>query len=166
MFKFVFIKMKLAFGYKMRSGKDTSVDYLVSKYGGKRMSFAKALYDALFSVQNIFGLPKEKDRKFLVTVGDWAREKDPDIFVNIALKDKEAIYCSDVRFLNEFRALKSHGWKCIKINRDTGYNSSHSSECELDSMEDSQWDYIIDNNGTLEDLYNKLDNIIIENSKN
>lgn len=158
--------MKLAFGYKMRSGKDTSVDYLISKYGGKRMSFAKALYDALFAVQSIFGLPQEKDRRFLISVGDWARDKDPNIFVNIALKNNEATYCSDVRFLNEFTALKLQGWKCIKINRDTGCNSNHSSECELDSIEDSEWDYIIDNNGTLEDLYNKLDNIVSDNSKN
>ena len=33
--------MKIAFGYKMRSGKDTAVDYLITKYGGKKITFAK-----------------------------------------------------------------------------------------------------------------------------
>lgn len=32
----------------MRSGKDTSVDYLIEKYGGKKITFAKPLYDALY----------------------------------------------------------------------------------------------------------------------
>ena len=68
-----------------------------------------------------------------------------------------------MRFLNEFTALKEKGWICIKINRNT--NSSyegidHISEHELDFLQDNKWDFVIDNNSSLEDLYNKLDNII------
>jgi len=172
--------MKLAFGYKMRVAKDTSVDYLISKYGGQKITFAKPLYDALYSVQDIFNLEKGKDRKFLQMIGDWAREKDDNIFVNLALnspKDCDLdynktvqfngnIYCNDLRFMIEYKALKKDGWKCIKINRNTGLENNeskggnHRSETELDILEDHDWDYIIDNNGSFEDLYIKLDEIV------
>ena len=46
--------MKIAFGYKMRSGKDTSVEYLIKKYGGEKISFSQPLYEALYAVQEIF----------------------------------------------------------------------------------------------------------------
>lgn len=160
--------MKIAFSFKMRSGKDTCVDYLIEKYGGRKITFAKPLYDALYKVQDIFNLPQEKDRPFLQMVGDWAREKDDNIFVNLALKDSFTgnKFCNDLRFLIEYEALKKDGWVCIKINRDTGLPSSkHRSEIELEILKDEDWDYIIDNNGTLEDLYIKLDKIISEINK-
>jgi hypothetical protein len=156
--------MKIAFGLKMRSGKDTCVDYLISKYGGHKITFAKPLYDALYKVQDIFNLPQEKDRKFLLMIGDWAREKDDDIFVNLALSHSNSFkgnkFCNDLRFLIEYKALKKDGWICIKINRNTEYQSEHRSETELEILKDEEWDHIIDNNGTLQDLYNKLDRIV------
>ena len=158
--------MKIAFSFKMRSGKDTCVDYLIEKYGGRKITFAKPLYDALYKVQDTFNLPQEKDRKFLQMVGDWAREKDNDIFVNLALNLSNSFsndnkFCNDLRFLIEYDALKKDGWTCIKINRNTNLPpSEHRSETELEILKDEDWDYIIDNNGTLEDLYNELDRIV------
>jgi hypothetical protein len=155
--------MKIAFGFKMRSGKDTCVDYLISKHGGCKISFAKPLYKALYTVQDIFNLPQEKDRQFLLMIGDWARQKDDNIFVNLALNNSLIgnKFCSDLRFLIEYNALKKDGWICIKVNRNTGLPpSEHKSETELDILKDEDWDYIIDNNGTLEELYDKLDTII------
>ena len=159
--------MKIAFGFKMRSGKDTCVDYLLSKYGGKRVTFAKPLYDALYSVQNIFGLPMSKDREFLQMIGDWARKKDDNIFVNLAINRHSDFtgnkFCNDLRFLMEYEALKKDGWTCIKINRDThsdNVGSTHRSETELESIRNEDWDFIIDNNGTIEELHAKLDAIV------
>ena len=161
--------MKIAFGYKMRSGKDTSVDYLISKYGGQKISFSKPLYDILYYAQKICNFPLEKDRKFLQWIGtDWAREKDDNVWVNSALKSIENIdgnvYCSDVRFINEFRALKENGFILIKIERNliqSDQNSTnHISENELDNINDSEWNYVIKNDGTLAELYKKIDDII------
>lgn len=159
--------MKVAIGYKMRSGKDTSVDYLISKYGGIKLTFAKYLYEALYTVQDIFKLDRGKDREFLQIVGDWARKKNPDIFVQLAMSEIQNTgcnyFCNDLRFLNEFKALKKDGWICIKLNRNTDINydgNMHISEHELDQIPDSEWDYIIDNNSTLEELYEKLDKIV------
>lgn len=156
--------MKIAFSFKMRSGKDTCADYLIEKYGGRKITFAKPLYDALYKVQDIFNLPQEKDRSFLQMVGDWARQKDDHIFVNLALMNSFTgnKFCNDLRFLIEYEALKKDGWVCIKINRNTGLPpSNHRSETELEVLKDEDWDYIIDNNGTLEELYDKLDEILL-----
>jgi len=164
--------MKIAFGYKMSSGKDASVSYLINKYGGEKISFSKYLYNILYYVQDLCGLKKEKDRHFLQLIGtEWGRKKDPELWINLILNDiKEKntnLYCSDLRFLNEFLALKNDGWFCVKINRynvdknriGTG-DANHISENELDCLEDSEWNYIIDNDGDIENLYEKLDEIV------
>jgi len=57
--------MRIAFGYKARSGKDTSADYLARAYGGERLAFAQPLYDILQHAQRTCGFPDEKDRAFL-----------------------------------------------------------------------------------------------------
>lgn len=155
--------MKIAFGYKMRTGKDSAVDYLISKYGGKKITFAKYLYEALFKTQEIFNFPTGKDRVFLQTVGDWARKKDKDVFVKLALNETEKdadsnFFCNDLRFVNEFNSLKKKGWTCVKIIRYNSYVNVHNSETELDDVND--WDYIIENNGTIEDFYEKIDFMI------
>ena len=168
--------MKIGFGYKMSSGKDTCVNYLIENYGGVKIAFADALYDILYYAQNVCGFPKEKDRKFLQWIGtEWGREKNPQVWIELALrKSKEInedqnVFCSDVRFLDEFLALKNDGWLLVKVNRDKDdiYNErigtgdkEHRSENELDSIDDDLWNLIIDNNGTLEELYEKLDEIM------
>jgi len=162
--------MKIAFGYKMRSGKDTSVNYLISKYGGEKISFSKPLYDILHYAQKVCNFPIEKDRKFLQWIGtDWAREKDNNIWINLAIKSIENIdgnvYCSDVRFINEFKALKENGFIVIKIERNLTFtnksSTNHISENDLDKIENSEWDYVIKNNGTLKELYRQIDDIVL-----
>jgi len=166
--------MKVAFGYKISSGKDTCVDYLIQKYGGKKYSFSKYLYDILYYAQNVCKFDKNKDRKFLQWIGtDWGREIDKDVWVKLFLEDikndenngNKNFFCSDVRFLNEFEALKKNGWICVKLVRNienderigTG-SQKHISEYELDSISDDNWDYIINNNKSIEELKEKLDN--------
>ena len=166
--------MKIAFGYKAGSGKDTCVDYLIKKHGGKKIAFSEPLYDILNYAQNICGFEHTKDRKFLQFIGtEWGRETNPNIWVELALKKccntSNNFYCSDVRFLNEFEALRNNGWTLIKLVRDEDIlrigngNTNHVSETQLDLLPDGKWDYIIDNNGTLEDLYVKLDKIVSYN---
>jgi hypothetical protein len=70
---------------------------------------------------------------------------------------------SDVRFKNEADEIKKRGGIVIRLNRtrvldmvndkQTVRDSLHISETDLD---DYQFDHVIDNNGTLEDLYQNL----------
>ena len=169
--------MKIAFGYKMGSGKDICVKYLINRYGGAKIRFAEPLYDILRYVQKRCNLEFKKDRQFLQLIGtEWGRKIDPDIWVNLALKSqpKEGnVFCADVRFKNEFEALKRDGFVLIKLVRNTinenrvgTGNSTHVSENDLDNYEDEKWDYVIDNNGSLDELYNKLDEIVNIINKN
>jgi hypothetical protein len=163
--------LKIAFGGIMGSGKDTCVDYLCTKYPEHtRISFADALYDILSYAQEKCGFEKNKDRKFLQFIGtEWARNIDENVWINIVLgKDIKGIgLLSDIRFPNEFNALKNNGWICIKVTRDNidknrvgNGDNTHSSELSINDIKDEEWDFIINNNSTLEDLYKRLDKII------
>lgn len=70
-------------------------------------------------------------------------------------------FCNDLRFLNEFQTLKKDGWICVKILKNTGLPpSNHKSENELNSIKDEEWDYIVDNNGSFQELYYQLDDLV------
>ena len=162
--------MRLAFGYKMGAGKDTAVDYLIQKHGGVQISFAAPIYDIQRYAQERCGFKLEKDRQFLQYIGtDWARKKEPDVWVRLAVEatPKEGnVFLSDLRFPNEFKALKREGWTCVKLVRPhqeerkgTG-SHSHASETALDVIPDNDWDHILYNDGSLEDFHAKLDNLV------
>ena len=153
---------RIAFGYKMRCGKDTAVEYLINKYGGTRISFADPLYDILHYAQNVCGFERGKDRKFLQFIGtEWAREKNNNVWIDIAVKKaretRHNVYVSDVRFRNEFDAMRDNDFVLVKINRGGVEKSDHSSEVELDGVPDYEWDFVLDNDGTLEEFYSKID---------
>lgn len=61
---------------------------------------------------------------------------------------------TDVRYKNEADAIKSLGGILIRVDRNTELNDDHISETALDDYDG--WDYVIDNNGTLGDLRNKV----------
>lgn len=171
------LPLRFAFGYQARTGKDTAVEYLIEHYGGKRLSFASAIYDIMSYAQKICGFKEEKDRKFLQIVGtEWGRDKDPNVWVNVVMRKilgestNANIYISDLRFPNEMKALKDAGFILILITRDeknrlenfkndAGGSTVHASETALRGYED-QFHYKIENNGTLQEFYEKLDEIV------
>ena len=72
---------------------------------------------------------------------------------------------SDTRFVNEIKKIKEKGGKIICVKRgelptqkEMQERGAHKSEWD---WLDSSFDYVIDNNGTLEDLYKKVDDLII-----
>lgn len=67
---------------------------------------------------------------------------------------------SDVRFPNEAEAIKDRNGILIRVNRSIELESMHESEKALDNYND--WDYVIDNNGTIEDLIEKVKEILIK----
>ena len=153
---------RIAFGYKMRCGKDTAVEYLVNKYGGTRISFADPLYEILHYAQDVCGFESGKDRKFLQFIGtEWAREKNNNVWIDILVKKsretKGNVYVSDVRFRNEFDAMRKNNFVLVKVNRGGVEVNNHSSEIELDGVPDYDWDFVLDNDGTLEEFYSKID---------
>ena len=161
---------KVAFSGAMGTGKDTAVNYFISKVGGTRISFAGPLYDIMNYAQKICGFPQEKDREFLQWVGtDWGRKREDGVWIRIALEkannEPGNTFVSDLRFPNELDALKKHGWVCVKLTRNCvdadragSGTHAHPSETALNGVND--WDYIINNDGSIEEFHTKLDNLI------
>lgn len=70
---------------------------------------------------------------------------------------------TDTRFPNEIDACVHRGAITIKVIRDSGnqIGTTHASETALDSYD--QWDYVIDNTGSVDDLRQKVHEILREN---
>jgi len=67
------------------------------------------------------------------------------------------VVISDVRFNHEFECIKDLGGYVIKVKRDNTIKDNHISENELDNLE---FDHKLSNNGTKEELFKKIINII------
>ena len=86
----------------------------------------------------------------------------PNIWVNATMADyteHSNWIISDVRFPNEAKVIKDKGGILIRINRNIGLEFMHESETALDNYND--WDYTIDNDGTIENLIEKVKQILI-----
>ena len=160
-------KIKVAFGGIMGAGKSSAAQYLAEKFGGKVISFADPIYSIMYHAQSVAGFAPEKDRGFLQTVGDWGRARDPDVWVKVILARSaelhSSVFIGDIRYENEFRALKREGWTCVKLvaeplpGREGTGSATHSSETGLDGLSDSEWDYVLRNDRT-DGFYRELDN--------
>ena len=83
-----------------------------------------------------------------------------------SIKENEKVIITDMRFPNELEAVKKHNGITIRINRGlverTGkmiQGPEHISETALD---DAKFDYVIENNGTIEELIEQVKNILIK----
>lgn len=95
-------------------------------------------------------------REIMQEVGSFFRSIDSDFWINSMIVGSSIyknVIVSDVRHLNEVQCIKDEGGQVIKINRPELaliHNMAHESETALDSFED--FDIIVENNGTLDDL--------------
>lgn len=149
------------------SGKTEIANYLSFNYDFDVVSFADGIK---FIDRYLFGGGK-KDRYRLQSIGQFFRTLDSDIWIKRLLEstsDSNNFVCDDLRQLNEYHALVENGFKIIRVTADEElrikrlierdgscdtsllYNESESGCAHLDIEE-------IDNNGTLEDLYSKVD---------
>ena len=174
---------------RKRTGKDSSGDYMISKYNYTRYAFADPIKDILKIMFdfNDKQLNEDKEiidkmwnispREILQQFGTEICRNDLKKYIpNIELdnetlwvklfrifyeKNKEKdIVVTDVRFLDEINGIKSLGGKIIKVNRDNLEYDSHSSEKGIDNYNKDLIDYHIDNNYTYDDLYSQIDTIL------
>lgn len=96
---------------------------------------------------------RELLQRFGTEVG---RSIDPDLWIKSTFNymEPEGNYIiTDVRFKNEAKVCLDKGAVLIRINRETE-NMEHQSEHDMDDFKD--YTHIIDNNGTLEELIDKV----------
>lgn len=124
-------------------------------------------------------------RKALQFIGDGFRQIKPDIWIDIAFKDciNKNIIISDCRYINEAKEINKRNGITILMYRD-GYlnddpNPSESQirplvEYCISNLDDGpifhkddmplgleNYNYFLNNNGSLNDLYSKIDNLLI-----
>lgn len=175
--------MIIGLGYKARSGKDTVGNWLHDHRNFNVTSFAFSLKEAVkviygWTDDHVYGDLKEvRDPFWLQTpritmqhFGTNACRQNlrDDIWVKSLEKrisgalDADWVI-TDCRFPNEAEFVHSLGGVMVKLDRRMGDEiaegaTSHSSETAMDDYEG--WDYILDNNGTLNRLFEGTDNLL------
>ena len=180
------IKRNIALFGQMRAGKDTVGDYIIKQH--KYMPF-KFSYGITRIIEDY--LPAEmwenKPRKLYQQVGQFMRGIYSDVWIDKTFKDikeyraynrllnnERPIIITDCRQENEAKACRDKNYVIIKVVSDiekrlarmnkekdnfSAENLQHETEMAVDKI---QADYTIENNGTLEELYNKIDIILAE----
>lgn len=172
----------ISLSYKKRVGKDTffgiAKSHLSSQYNVQRIAFADALkneiYDTFLNSCNIERSDLDDAelklllRPLMQSWGTVRRELcGKDYWVNralVGLEDKpnniyiitDCRYFNELQYINEFDNSVS-----INIVRDTGMQDDHISETELD-VHTHEFDYTIDNNGTLEEYETAVKSLLDE----
>lgn len=163
------------------SGKDTVADYLASKYGFIKVSFASILKEMLA----IAGLPEPSDRddkekpvkcfnftwrEAAQTLGtEWGRALDENIWVKLTMAKLDLTknyVISDVRFDNEAEVIAHYGGIIVQLTGryvELGGNSEHSSE---KGIRGNLIDYHIENSGHIDYLYEQIDYTVKEEFDN
>jgi hypothetical protein len=203
------------------SGKDTIAEYLITKHGFKKLSFAASLKDAVAAVfgwdRSLLEGTTKESREWREEVDQWWAKKlnmpnltprwilqywgtevcrqgfHNGIWVasleNQLRQTKNDVVITDCRFINELDAIKNAGGVTVRVSRGPdpewysdaiSYNSGphnmgwalsrdrlqksgiHASEYSSVGL---AYDYVVDNNGTLVDLHNKIEKIIYVNGQ-
>lgn len=153
---------------KARSGKDTAANYLLEKLGDDWSSASFA--DPMKAMLGVIGvncsdaakdLPKNQygvsTRHMLQTLGtEWGRDGiGSDFWIDVfeMYNAGQSVIVPDVRFENEADLIRKHG-VLIHVQGRGGISGNHVSE---QSLPIKDGDIVIDNNGSLAELYAKLD---------
>ena len=80
------------------------------------------------------------------------------VWINSTMQNRsEYTIISDLRFIEEYNAVKEKKGIVIYINRPNYEFGQHASEREMkELLENDKYDFIIDNNGSMEDLFNQV----------
>lgn len=160
----------IAISGKQYSGKDTLAKILVERLSEyKRVGIGDAIKIEYGKQKGLTFEEIEKDkhlyRKDLIDLGDWGRAQDKMYWLK-NLAGMKKIIVPDMRVVDEAEFFKSVGAILIRVNstlenrqkRGVVVEGNDSTEIALDNY--NNWDFIVENNSTHEDLVNQADIII------
>ena len=156
---------RVAFTGKAGVGKTTSANYLALNYGFQVISFAGKLKEIARELFPEAFENGEKPRVLFKVLGAKMREIDPDVWAKYLvhqLKPNVKYAIDDLQYKNEEWYVKQNGFVIIKIIGPQRVSmppgaKKHPSELEVDLIKP---DFVIENLGTLNDLYRQIDKII------
>lgn len=165
---------------KARSGKDKVSSFIRDELKNNErkvinLQFAYYIKNYAMNVSDWDGQDETKPRKLLQHLGtDIIRKQiDEDFFIRRMIDDiriysyfYDVIVISDARFVKEIESIKSNFKDVISINvirpnfvsELTDEEKKHATETGLDGF--NQFDYEIVNDGTLEELHDKVRGVI------
>ncbi len=175
-------------GY-MRSGKDTIADYLIEKYGYKRLGFAQALKEEV--ARGVGCTPAELNEEPLrsqvrpvlqIWGTEFRRAQDPGYWTKQAALKIERLapapmVFNDVRFHNEIALLRSCGFLIIKVDMSVkdvlAYTEAHGEDravtlARLEHASEREWqeanfDVVIPSvRGNMQGLYDAIERVVGE----
>jgi dephospho-CoA kinase len=179
--------VKIALTGKMRSGKDLCGSHLYINYGFDRVAFGDALKKnahATYPWVSEFSKPRALYQQF----GQLMREIEPDIWIKHAEQavkgaidfrvntgaEKVGVVITDLRQPNEYEWARANGFTIIRVTAPDedriarakiagdDFNEAdlaHETESHIDGF---TVDYEIHNDGSLDDLKRKVDEIMEE----
>ena len=170
-------------GYK-EVGKGTVASYIKSKLGN--VLITKFADPVKHSLSIVYSVPRDyweydketpqkelngKTKRYVMqTYAQGVRDLlGEDIWINslnlwyinlqdIAIND-QLVVIDDLRYPNELHYIQSNEGKVIYIHKDIELSDRHKSESYY-SLIRSKADYVLDNNGSLKDLYKQVDFIL------
>lgn len=157
---------RIAFAGRAGVGKTSAAKYLVDEQNFVKMALADKLKEICKDLWPQQFENGHKPRKLLQYIGsEGIRSYDPDVWVNYLVRQmKEGVNYTvdDVRFLNEAKILKDSGFIIVRIDGPCRIEmpegtTHHVSETEIDKIEP---DFILQNEGSLESLYNRIEAIL------
>lgn len=181
------MKQLIAFVACKHAGKTLASQYLCEKYGYTKLSLADPIKYAIkeifdFTDEQLWGDQKEvvdeywgvSPRFVMQMVGtDFFRiqlkEKIPRIGDNIwvmllskritnGLLNSKKIVVDDIRFPNEAEMIHKMGGTLVRIIRSNNNNTDHHISEQIG--ESITTDKILENNGSIEDLYHNIDQLM------
>ena len=108
-------------------------------------------------------------RRLLQDFGEGCKKYNPKIWIDVfdnklkkCEKDKiNIVIASDLRFIDELNYLRENGFVLIRLLKpDDVPQMSHISETQQNQIKDEEFNFIINNDGTLNDLNNKVLEIV------
>lgn len=164
-------KKIIVFSGKQFSGKDTVAKILLDKLKSfKRIGIADAIKlkyskDTGLSIEEI---EKNKSvyRQDLINLGNWGRAENPDYWLNSIINYEGNTIVTDIRVKHELDLFRSYGALAVRVEasektrseRGCLASSDDATETALDSVSD--WDYIVDNNGSYDDLIKEAEKLL------
>jgi dephospho-CoA kinase len=168
--------MRVAFAGKMQVGKTTAADYLVRRHGFVKYALADPIKEIAIAGFGWDGAKDERGRRLLQEIGTVGRNYDPEVWLvplaaRLEREDPPRVVVDDVRLAREVAFLEPRGFTVVRIDRPidlvSGRSSvdrkSHETETELDQV---RFELTIDNAGTLDELFARLDALVTSLERN
>lgn len=164
--------LRVAFGGRMQVGKTTAADRLVERHGFVKYALADPIKVAARCDFGWDGAKDDRGRRLLQEIGDVGRHYDPDLWLDAFAARLEAdralrAVVDDVRLEREVDYLEGLGFRVARIVRPPekiggpaggAARRAHATETGLEGLDLEE----IDNGGTFEDLWERLDAWIVD----